>query len=491
MSKWSPQQKQLIQVLSLGAIIVLAFFMTSIPRWNYLYPIHSDEWMHYGNIQSLMETTKISYPEPGESGRVFSPDVEIGFHLLLAELKHITGMSWLDVFRFVPGIILALLSFQVYVVTGRKWTVVISAFFVTLLPTTIRFLGPAFLVPVALGLVFIPLVLLVLRQFPDDPRGRALLVLSLFSLLFIHPPTFIIVSIIAIVHLILHFLSKEKVQNNRRLTGVSLAAIGAIYIFGFFWASSYVHYNIGEALTPQSEISQPPITDIIARFGYILPLLFVVGAGILVYRGKRDDWTLVLPATGLLAFMLVYSHLFIGPDIVYERGWLYLYVLMALIGGVTVGSIWQLLRDLFKRWAILAGILSYGIVTILLILNLAFSLRSHIVEPYYRLVDDTNYRDFLWVRENVSPDYQTGIADLGLNYPLAAVSGKYVYVGEVSPNLRLKMPMVEEFFRDNAADTPWLISQGLSMVYTSRPVSNNHLNKVNHNLYLLVENSED
>lgn len=88
MSVWSPQQKKLIKVLLLGVILVLALFMASIPRWNYLYPIHSDEWTHYSDAQSLMETTKISYPDPCDAGAVFSPDIEIGFHLLLGELKH-------------------------------------------------------------------------------------------------------------------------------------------------------------------------------------------------------------------------------------------------------------------------------------------------------------------------------------------------------------------------------------------------------------------
>jgi len=270
----------------------------------------------------------------------------------------------------------------------------------------------------------------------------------------------------------------------------SLCGIGAMYIFGFFWASSYIAYNINEALTPLSELSLPPVMNIVAESGYIVPFLFALGTGILVYRGTRKNRALILPAVGLLAFQMIYTYFFIGPDIIYERGWLYLYVLMAIIGGMTIGEIWRWIHNLLKLWAGAGAAAGYGAVIIILVLSLVLSLRGHLAEPYYHLADDARYQEFLWVREYVPSTYQTGITDIGMACPFAAVSGKYVFTGEVSPYFHIKEPAASEFLRNNAGDTTWLTGEGLSMVYTDRPVENSALEKVNDNFYLLIVDSK-
>jgi hypothetical protein len=491
MSDWSPPQKRLIRVLLLGAVLVLALLLASLPRWNYAYPVHSDEWVHYSDARSLMATTRIPYPEPGEAGQAFAPDTEIGFHLWLAELKHVTGLSWLAMFRIIPGIVLAILAWQVYALARRKWVGLTGAFLVVLMPTTIRFLGPAFLVPVGLGLTFLPVTLLIVRRLMHDPRGPVLLAASLFALLFIHPPSFIIATLFTAVHLVFYLIPGNKPLSRPLFAAVALGAIAAMYLFEIFWASDYIRFNLNEALTPQSEQLLPPITDIISKFGYVLPFLFAAGTGILAYRGTRKNWALLLPAVSLLAFQLLYSFSFIGPDIIYERGWLYLYLFMAIIGGMALGDIRRWLEQFFRRWAGLAAAVSYGAIGVLLVTNFAFSLRSHLTEPYYHLVDDVTYQDFLWVREHVTPRYQTGIADMGLNCPFAAVSGKNVYTSEVSRHFRSKEPPATEFLTNGATDTRWLLEEGISIVYTGQPVVNDHLNKVNRNLYLLIAGAGD
>jgi hypothetical protein len=319
-----------------------------------------------------------------------------------------------------------------------------------------------------------------------DLRGPVLLALALFSLLFIHPPTFIVVSLTAVVHLVFYVLPGKGLESKRRLAVISLCCVAAVYVFGFFWASSFISFNINEALTPDSEISLPPILNIVGRFGYVLPFLFAAGTGILAYRGTRENRALVVSAIGLLVFQLIYAYVFLGPDIIYERGWLYLYVSMAIISGLAVGESWQRLQGNTNRLSVPAAVVSYSVIILLLTTSFVFSLRNHLNEPFYRLVDERSYADFLWVKENVPPVYQSGIADLGVNGPFAAVTGKYVYIGEVSQNFRYKWSQADEFFDNGARDYQWLIGEGLSMVYTNSPVENNRLNKVHHNQYLLT-----
>ncbi len=491
MNPLSQQQARLVEGLFLGIILVLAFFMASIPHFQYPYPLHMDEWMRYGQAQSLMETGRTAYPNPFDSGATFSPDIEVGFHLLLGELKLITGISWLNLFRFLPGIILALLAFQAYVFGKGKGFGLGAAFLVILIPTTCRFLGPAFLVPVALGLTFIPLTLFILHRLMFDLRGPVILFLVFLSLLFIHPPTLAVISAIAVIHFIFFLLPGEKPQSRCRQSILALVFLVSIYVFMFFWAPSFINFVVKEAMHPEAHLPLPPIWGAVSKFGYIPVALFALGVGILAYRGKRDNWALVLSAVGLLAFQQLYPRFYIGPDIVYERGWLYTYVMMALLGGVALRELGGWTRMALRHKPTITNATSYTIIGILVVLAFALSLRSHFTEPYYHVIDDATYQDFLWVREYVPQQYQIGVLNTGVAWAFASVTGKFAYTAEVAPNFHAKGRSAMEFLHNGASDTTWLQEREIGIVYTPGVVANNQLIKVNNNVYLLVEERQD
>ncbi|MFC1990726.1 hypothetical protein ACFLU9_01070 [Chloroflexota bacterium] len=484
MNSLTQKQAGLIEGLLLVAVLMLAYFMSSIPHWHYQYPLHIDEWWRYGDAQSLIETESITHPNPFEAGETLSPDIEAGFHLFLGELKLITGVSWLSLFRYLPGIILAMLAFQAYVFGKRKGLGLGAASLATLIPTSVRFLGPAFLLPVSLGLVFIPLTLFVLHRLMSGLRGPIILFLILLALLFIHPPTFAVVSAITVIHLVLFLLPGKEPQSRARQSVLALVFIVPIYGLMFFWAPSFIDFVVNEAMQPELHLQLPPIQNAVFKFGYIPATLFALGIGILARQGKRDNWAIVLSAVGLLAFLLLYPRFYIGPDIIYERGWLYFFVLMALLGGVALKEIWG--------WAgrgnmpSLATVSSYAVIGILVASAFAMSLRSHLTEPYYHVIDDINYQDFLWVREYTPPQYQVGVLDTAKAWAFAAVTGKFAYTAEVSPNFHAKGRSAMEFLENGARDTSWLVERGINIVYSSEEIDNNQLIKVNNNLYLLA-----
>jgi hypothetical protein len=80
--------------------------MASIPHLGYGYPLHIDEWWHYGDASSLLAAKDTSFPNVFDSGIAIGTDKELGFHLVLAALKATTGASWLTLFRWLPGIII-------------------------------------------------------------------------------------------------------------------------------------------------------------------------------------------------------------------------------------------------------------------------------------------------------------------------------------------------------------------------------------------------
>lgn len=468
-------------------VMIFAYFMASIPHLQNSYPLHVDEWMRYGDAQSLLQAGYLAdYPDPFEAGKTMSPDIEEGYHLLLAELKLISGISWLGLFRFVPGLILALLAFKAYVWGKGGVTGLASALLVTLIPTTTRFLGPAFLVPVSLGLAFIPLVLIVLNQLNDDTRLLVILCPLLFALLFIHPPTFAVVSAITLVHFMFSLpAQKSRVRKHAALWGI--IGIVLIYVFMVFWAPSFVSFVTGEAMDPARHLNVPPVEGAIAKIGYIPMALFALGIGFLAYRNKRENWALLVSAIGMLAFQLIYPRFYIGPDIVYERGWLYIAVLVALIGGMALTGLGNWIIKSLQNKRFVGNTISYTLSLGLIFCALGISLKGHFAEPYYHLVDDIAYQDFLWIKEKVPSAYNVGVLDTGVAWAFACVTEKYTYTSEVAPNFHDKGRATMLFLNKGITDTRWIEERGISIVYTRGLAETSGLIKAGNNIYLFRE----
>ena len=388
------RQYRVIEGLLLIMILLLAFFMASIPHFNYLYPLHIDEFWHYGDAQSLIETGRIPYPDPFNAGEPYVPDVEVGFHLILGVIQLVTGLSWLTLFRFLPGVIFALLAFQAYALGRGRGFGLGAAFLICLIPTTIRLLGPAFLVPISLGLMYLPLIIFILHRLVFTARGIAILFLLLLTLLFLHPPTMAVVSVITIIHLLFFIPGKENLRLRLKMSAFIFGLIVLVYIFLIFWAPSALYFVVSEALNPELHMPMPAMENMALKYGMVPLALFLLGVGILFYRRNRNDLAVITSALGLLVFQQLYPHLYIGPDIIYERGWLYIFVLMAPIGAVALKAIWEWLGRAWQHRPEMAGFATCAVTGVLVAVSLFFSIRNGLWEYYYHVVDD-GYRSLL------------------------------------------------------------------------------------------------
>ncbi len=484
------RQNNVIEGLLLVLILLLAVFMAGIPHLDYIYPLHIDEWWHYGDSQSLVANGHFPYPDPFNSGQVLAEDIEAGYHLLLGVIRLITDISWLNLFRFLPSFIFAMLAFQAYAFGRGMGFGLGAAFLVCLIPTTIRFLGPAFLVPVSLGLTFIPLALFILHRLMSDIRGPTLLLLMLFALLFLHPPTMAVIFAIVIVHLIYALFGEQKARSRLRSVALIFGFFGLIFILIFFWAPASLNFVVSEALDPERHLQLPPIFGALPQYGFIPMALSVIGLGVLFHEKRREDLAVITALFGLLAFQQLYTHFYLGPDIIYERGWLYTFALMALVGAAALPAVRGWIKAILKKRPRLAYGVTFSITGILLVAALGLSLRSHFSEYYYHVIDDEMYQEFRWIEEYVPPSYQIGILDTNQAWPFAAITGKYAYTAEVAPNFHDKGRRAMEFLETGAKDTLWLNSRGISLVYSHEEVSNDDLIKINKDLYLLVEDRQ-
>jgi len=192
-------------------ILGLAFYIAFIPHQNYPYPVHIDEWVHLAYSEAMLQagSTTITDPFSGQWTIGLSSNLEAGFHLFWGVFQQISGISWLTIFRYFPSVIFMLTVLSVYVMARREGFGWEAALFTCLILTTVGIMGPAFMVPVAMGLLFIPLSLFLAFNF----RTRwSYLVLFIFTslLLPIHAPTAIGLVIILTPYLLLNLKGDFK-----------------------------------------------------------------------------------------------------------------------------------------------------------------------------------------------------------------------------------------------------------------------------------------
>ncbi len=146
--------------VKLVPILALAFYMAFIPHQNYPYPVHIDEWVHLAFSKALLRAHDTTFIDPflGQVTITLSSNLERGFQLFWGVFHQISGLSWLTIIRFFPGIVFMMTVLSTYVLARRQGFGWEAALFTCLIPTTVGIMGPAFFIPVAMGLLFVPLV---------------------------------------------------------------------------------------------------------------------------------------------------------------------------------------------------------------------------------------------------------------------------------------------------------------------------------------------
>ena len=171
--------------LKLVPILGLAFYIAFIPHLNYPYPIHVDEWVHLAWSKAMIGTGNVNFVDPftGYSIMGIRNNLEAGFHLFWGVFQSVSGISWLTIFRYFPGVILMITVLSVYILARREGFGWEAALFTCLIPTTVGILGPAFIVPVAIGLLFLPLSLFLAFNFRTPLSYLVLFIFTCFFLL--------------------------------------------------------------------------------------------------------------------------------------------------------------------------------------------------------------------------------------------------------------------------------------------------------------------
>ena len=477
-------------------ILGLAFYLAFIPHQSYLYPVHVDEWVHLANSEAMLKAGSTTYVDPflGEKTISLSSNLEAGFHLFWSVFQAISGLSWLVIYRYFPSIIFTITVLSVYILARREGFGLEAALLTSLIPTTIGILGPAFLVPVSMGLLFTPLILFLAFNFSSI---WAYLVIFIFTsfLLAIHAPSAIIPIIVLAPYILLNLKG-----NFKHSLGITLALILPFLII-FPWIFKLLLPTARSLLATQFVKEQVQLPWLIQTYGEPAILFSLLGTFLLAIKGGRKNYGLVLGLLALLLMLVIFFTFQRGVPIMYVRGLLFMMLMAGIVAGAGLAAVKTIRLPSRLSTRLKAPLITQNIgrflCLILIGIILAISIPARLDTPYYYMIDREDYQAFVWIKDNVDEDYQKAILDPWKATAFAAITGKHIYT-RIHTSPTSKDNEAYAFLMGGSSNTAFLRENGISIIYTSvydsqqagntgYSSSNPDLVEVARNIYLLRE----
>ena len=410
-------------------------------------------------------------------------DVEPAFHVFWAILQQVTNISWLTIFRYFPGLIFILTILSVYILAQRKGYGLEAAFFTALLTSNTTMLGVTLLVPVALGLMFLPLALFLIFYYRNVP---SYIVLAIFIgfLTLIHLPTAVICAMVCLIYAALR-VRKERRHSLGIVASILIPLLGLAPVIVWVapeFAASFLQLTYLPKYLPY-------LPSPLYLWGYLPSILFAIGVVFLVKKGEEQDYALVLTCLLLLIHNFIFFYFYHGVQILYHRSPLYLMLLMSIIAGY---SLWRLKtssvlanaavrvkdRCFRRRW------LRYVLFGIIVAVILVESVNFHLNTRFYHMINEEDYAAFVWIEENISPDYQKAILDPWKATAFMALARREVYA-RIQHDPKEDDYQAIEFLNNRCNDTQFLEENDISIVYTTGEVDNSDLVQFGENIYIL------
>jgi len=442
--------------------IIFAALLNFQPHFNYMHLLHTDEW-HYvirtqelGGSKSYLEWAR-TYPETG-------------YLTLLALLHSFSGTSLLDMALFLPTFILAY-AFVLFFILGKRYGPgYVIIFPILLVPSSVRYLGPALLVPVAVFLVTLPLALLIIQS--HSFRTVLLLPFLIVCQVLVHPPTAIALFIVIIVSSV--FVFRRDKKQGAALLGICCFLATLAFLPAELWVNN-LKWN---KITEQGSffLAPPSIAGYLDVIGIMMLFLAAIGA-VEIIRKKRALGLVALISSAILVviiilFVLVFPE-FNNVTALHDRLLFCLIIVLIIPAGYGIAALRQV-----------DGRLAFTAIAVLLVLSMGI----HVQTDYYHMASEREYDDFVWIAENLNESHKKAVLDPWKAVPFRAITGRSVYYswpqGPVEGH-EAKVDRVSEFFDDECNDTSFLLANKISIVYTAGPCSNPDLIKVHDRIYVL------
>jgi hypothetical protein len=471
--------------LKLVPILGLAFYIAFIPNLDYPYPIHIDEWVHLAYSNAMLQSGSAMFTDPffGEATTGFGFHMEAGFHVFWGVFKGISGISWLTIFRYFPSIIFMFTVLSVYILARREGYGWEAALLTCLIPTTVGIMGPAFLIPVAMGLPFIPLSLFIIFNCKTAWSYPVLFIFTLI-LMIVHAASAACLIIILVPYILLNLKG-----NFKHSLAIALA-LAVPFLMTLPWTYDLIMSTAKSLLAPQPLPAFHDLPRLIKIYGYLPIAATLIGTAVLSIKGSKKDYSLVLGLMALLLMLATFYTLHYGVSIIWLRGILFTLLMMSTVAGAGLMSLRKLELPGTTGIGLRKNLITQCIGILLCLVFIGATLTIAIPDrqdtPYYHMIGTADYDAFVWIRDNVDASYEKAILDPWKATAFTAITQRHVYT-RIHTNPRAKDEKASAFLKNGCVDTNLLNENDITIVYSQEPCSNPDLVEVRKNVYLLKE----
>jgi hypothetical protein len=484
------------KLLLLVIILAFAAFMIFLPHLSngYYLPFHVDEWIHWQYSRAVMEQGSSVFIDPYTgSGTIRS--LESGFYYITASLKWITGTTFDTIVVFMPAVVMLFMSLIAFAIgerSERKFGLE-AAFLIAFVPTTCRMLGPSFYVALAMGLLF-TIFIIWLAQL-KKLLATLLIPVFIWCVLLIHPPTALACIIITFLYGLVLLLEKEY-KFSILTMGLSLIPVGLVFLLASRWG--YALQQVIDAFfggkTFFVDYDLPQIWPSFEHLGFITWILCIIGAYAAFTKGKAIHRTFTLSAIVFIVLIGLYDKMGYGLPIMYERSFMYLFLMVALLAGYGLSELRWFITDhsehlISKRYQQLLrhrGLLFTVVVCIILLVTVV---PAHLSIPYYQMISEDDYATFTWMDDhldeyrNETHLYDRAAVNPFYASPFSAMTGLHIVSSSMHPIYGYELhTRMEAFLNNNCRDTNFLKQHGISVVYGA--CTNNNLTMIYPNVCL-------
>ena len=460
------------EIILLIPIILLVCILTLYPHMKYPYPLHVDEWFHISQAKQIVLQSDVNW----YTGENFELGMERAWHGFLAAVNFIFRPSITQWF-YLPTIlhIFGVLSvfYFVYKLFSKK-EALIASLLVALSPSNVTMGGPVFLIPLNLGLIFIPLALVFafrLTKIKPIYNYFFIFLINLF-LLYAHPPTAMVLLLILGVYFLLNIFSKnDEYKKNAKYLFITIVLSLFLSIPNFI---AEIQKKALQSITFDFWVYLQAVPLL---FGLIPTIFFLVGFYYLTQERRKEIWSLLIASIVLIINILIFS--VSGSTIIlpYQRTHIPLFILMSIVASYGFTKLLD-----FKKTYKKIGII---LLVIFLVATTCVAVHRNMDTSYYHIIGEEEYNDFLWIKSNTSIDAII-IADPWKARALAPVAERRVYaVLPFGPDTEqmIKVNQAINFFTNNCTNTTFLIKNKITHVYTAGYCQNKNLILIRENFY--------
>lgn len=420
---------------------------------DYPYPIHVDEHYHLAQQAAIAQQGSIDIddpytgePPPNPLFSVAGFRQERGFDLAVVQVHQLTGLSLMTQAHFLPVAQVTLLAALLYATLAPARGAWASALLIAILPTTVRFLGPGYLVPSAFALPWVVTALHISLRGQGARRLAALAILETAAF-FLH----LVLGTLVLVVAALATAARRDPPRDRLV-------LLAVCFLPLVWIGPLVAEQVTDAVTQEHTL--PFQAGILTKVGYGVLALAVAGI-VACARGARDEAphrVLAVLAVSILVSLILSIRLDHHSDATYSRLIPTFFVCLAGLAGLGIGWLGQGVARLARgSWAAVPA----GLLVALVALSpaLAFQMDA----PMYRVFGEESWTDGELLAQHARPGDKF-LSDPWRAPVYTALTGARPQAYLVPGNAPVNGTDWDYYLASGGADAAWLTARDITFV---------------------------